>query len=105
MPKPTRWAIDLYNALKEKGIKSELETWDGYKHIDISIDEAELDIEIDGLQHLTDPRQIEADLDRAYYSMIKDNMDTLHIPNVFIDEHLDKIADAISKVVRNRIKD
>ena len=38
----------LYDALRKWGIKCKLEAYDGYKHVDISIEWAKLNIEIDG---------------------------------------------------------
>lgn len=100
--RPTKHAIILYNALDKRGIKSKLEDYDGYKHIDISIYWARLDIEIDGIQHLTNPEQINQDLKRAFHSLNDDMIGTIHVPNIFIETHLDKIADAIAQVARDR---
>ena len=55
----TPQVTSLYNALMNKGIKCELEVWDGHKHIDISIPWAKIDIEVDGLHHYSNPEQIQ----------------------------------------------
>ena len=64
----TKYARLLYGALKQRGINSETEYFDGYKRIDIAIRPARLYIEVDGVQHLNDPDQIIRDLKRDYYS-------------------------------------
>jgi very-short-patch-repair endonuclease len=99
---PTKETLMLYEALKKRGIKSDLEVYDGHKQVDLSIQWAELDIEIDGLQHFLDSEQIHSDLERSYWSQERDGFDTLHIPNILINKYLDKIADAIAKVARDR---
>jgi len=105
MGQPTKYAKMLYDALKKRGIKSELEVWDGHKHIDLSIDWADLDVEIDGIQHFTDPNQIHSDLERSYWSQERDDFDTIHIPNTLLSSHLNQIADAIAKVARERYEE
>jgi very-short-patch-repair endonuclease len=100
-PIPSKHAQLLYDALQKRRIKCELEVLDGNKHIDLSIEWAELDIEIDGIQHFTNPKQIHSDLERAYWSG-RDGYDTIHIPNILIEKHLEEIADAIAKVARER---
>lgn len=97
----TPQVTNLYNALMTRKIKCELEVFDKHKHIDISIPWAKIDIEVDGLHHYLDPRQIQADFKRTYWSMKRDDYDTLHIPNVIIDQYLDKVADAIAVVARS----
>lgn len=102
MAKSTKYALKLYNALKKRRIKSDLEVWDGYKHVDLCIPWANLDIEIDGIQHFTNSKQIEKDIERSYWSQERDDFDTIHVPNILIEKYLDEIADAIAKVARNR---
>lgn len=102
---PTQEALKLYNALKDRDIKSDLEVWDGHKSVDLSIQWAELDIEIDGLQHFIDPKQIHSDLERSYWTQERDGFDTIHIPNILINNYLDEIADALAKVARDRLED
>jgi len=105
MRESTQQAKKLYRALMNRGIKCELEKWDGYKHIDISISWAKIDIEIDGLQHYINPKQIKADFSRSYHSVMDDDYDTIHIPNIIIEKYLDKVAGAITKVARDNYYD
>lgn len=102
-PKPTPQTLKLANALKARGVQLELEYWDGHKHIDIYIPKANLYIEINGLAHYTDPKQIAADLKRNHFSD-GDDFFTMSITNQLIDTHLEKIADAIVVVVGERSK-
>jgi very-short-patch-repair endonuclease len=97
----TKETKDLYNSLKEKGIKSILEFWDGHKHIDICIPDAKMYIEVDGLPHYTSPRQILADFNRDYYST-HSKFSTIHIPNLILEKYLNKVSAAIVKVVEKR---
>lgn len=76
-------AIRLYFALKQKGVPAELEKFDGFKHIDIAIPEAKVNIEVDGIQHNFDSRQALADLKRTYYSFLK-GYHTIRIPNSLV---------------------
>jgi len=104
MPNPTPQAQSLYNALKSRQIHCILEAWDDHKHIDISIPWAKIDIEVDGLQHYTDPEQIKSDFRRSYYSTTDDDYDTFHVPNTVIEQHLDQVADALAVVARSHYK-
>ena len=103
MSKITPQAVSLYNALIERGIKCEMEHWDGHKHVDIFIYWAKIYIEVDGLQHYTDPEQIKADFRRSYYSILEKDgyIDTFHVPNIVIEQHLNEVADALAKVARS----
>jgi len=107
MDKPiiTPQVTNLYNALRERNIKCEIEFWDGHKHIDISIPWAMIDIEVDGLHHYTNPEQIRSDFNRNYWSIKRDDFDTLHIPNIIIENHLDAVANAIASVARVRYEE
>lgn len=96
---PSKEAMDLKNALEKRGVMVKVEFYDGHKHVDLFIPQAKLDIEVDGIHHLTDPHQILADLARGYYSH-KDGYDTIHIPNKMIHQYLNEIADALAEAVR-----
>lgn len=98
---PTKEAEALKNALIKRGIKVYVELHDGYKTIDLTIPNAKINIEVDGVQHLTDPKQILADLGRGYYSH-KNGYDTMHITNQMICAHLDDIADALAQAAKIR---
>ncbi len=79
-PEPTPQQKKLAEYLKKFEWKVELEKWDGYKHIDIAIVDAKVNIEVDGPQHNADPKQALADLKRTFYSFKKGYV-TLRIPN------------------------
>lgn len=104
MYRVTSQVVNLYNALMSKGIKCEMEVFDGHKRIDISIPWAKIDIEVDGLQHYIDAEQIKSDFKRSYWSLTRDDYDTFHVPNDIIDKHLDQVADAIAVVARSHYK-
>lgn len=98
---PTKEANDLKKALEQKGVLVYVELNDGYKHIDLAIPKARLNIEVDGIKHLIDPYQILADLGRGYYSH-KNGYDTMHIPNEMIHSHLKEISEALAEAVKIR---
>jgi len=97
----TLQAQALCVALENRGIIVKPEHWDGYKHVDVHIPDVNINIEVDGLQHLTDPHQIVADFKRSYFSDIH-GLNTLHITNEVLVKHIDQIADAIAEVVKER---
>jgi very-short-patch-repair endonuclease len=102
---PTLQAKRLHEALNERGIYNELEPFDGHKHVDISIPWAKLNLEIDGKYHLTDPEHLFRDLQRDACSH-NEGIDTIRIPNLYVESHLDELADSIREVAikkRNRI--
>jgi len=92
-------AVSLREALEKYGIRVLTEVYDGYKHIDLTIPDSHINIEIDGKQHLIDPNQILADLDRSHYS---DDLGyhTLHVHNEEIRENLEEIAIAIAEAAK-----
>src|SRR4030067_3617162 len=92
----TPQAVELAEALRERGISNEQEHYDGYKHVDIYIPEANLYLEIDGKYHLTDPEHLFRDLKRDACSH-KAGIDTIRIPNFYVESQLDKLADAIDE--------
>lgn len=97
----TKHALTLCRELEKRGVHVKPEHWDGFKHVDIHIPDVNINIEVDGLQHLTDPKQIVSDFHREYYSDIH-KLNTLHIPNEVLMNHLHEIADAIGIVVKER---
>lgn len=102
MKKSTEHTKKLFDALTERGINCQKEKWDNHKHIDLSIDEARLYIEVDGDHHYTSSTQIKKDIVRDYYSL-KEKFRTIHIPNRLIDDKLKNVADAIAQVARDCI--
>ena len=102
--KITPQARKLSEALKRRGIKHKLEDYDGYKHVDISIPWANLNIEIDGKQHSLNPKQLYADLERDSFSH-EDGIVTKRYTNEDIDRYVEQIADAIAKVAKRRYRE
>ena len=102
-PKSTPEAVSLVTALRAHGLRVLQEHWDGHKHIDISIPDAKIDIEVDGPQHLTNYKQILSDLERGHYSD-DDGFATIHIHNEEIHFNLPHIATAIAKAAEIRIE-
>ncbi len=102
MPKiiSTTQTLKLAEELNKRGIKTELEYWDGHKHIDIYLPDVPLNIEINGLQHYTNPTQIISDFNRVYYSD-QSKCHTFSITNQLIETRLKEIADAIEGVAKN----
>jgi hypothetical protein len=95
-------AVQLYFALKERGVPAELEKYDGFKHIDIAITKAKVNIEVDGGHHNYNNRQALSDLKRTYHSFLKGYL-TLRIPNSLVREHLEETADYLTDfLVENR---
>ncbi len=103
---PTKEAADLKEELIRRGVKVYVELNDGYKHVDLALPAAKLNVEVDGVQHLTNPKQIVTDLNRGYYSN-RLGYSTMHIPNEMIRMHLKEIADALaeaSKMLEQKIR-
>jgi very-short-patch-repair endonuclease len=96
--KSTSEARKLYHALKKAGVPAFLEKWDGYKHIDIAIPEAKINIEIDGGHHNYNSKQALADLKRTYHSFKKQYF-TLRLPNSIIKNHFNEAVDLIIEIL------
>jgi len=105
MGRPTPEALSLYRALIKRKIICKLEDWDGYKTIDITIPWARMDIEIDGMQHYFNPKQMYSDSTRSYYSATKDGFYTTRIPNVAIQKDVDGVARTVADVAWKRYHD
>ncbi len=105
MPKlvSTKQTLNLMEALEKRGIKTIPEYWDGHKHVDIYIPANRMYIEVEGIQHFTNSKQIISDLKRDYYSDLGNHF-TFRITNQHIENHLDEIANAISEVVKNNLE-
>lgn len=97
---PTKQVSMLADALQKRGVIFEIEHWDGHKHVDIYIPNDHLYIEVDGVPHSTNVKQIIADFNRDYFSF-KGGFYTKHITNELIENHLDEIANAIATVAQN----
>ena len=99
--RPTTEADELKSALEDRGVRVLVELHDGYKHVDLAVPKAKINIEVDGIQHLTNPHQILADLNRGYYSH-KNGYNTMHIPNEMLRTHLKEISDALAEAIKIR---
>jgi len=99
--KVTPQALALYNALRKRKVRCKLEAYDGYKHVDIRIEDARIDIEVDGKQHILSHKQMYADMKRTEGSQ-EDEFYTMRYSNSDIDENVELIADNIAKVARKR---
>ncbi len=97
--KSTWVARKLHKAIIKRGVDAKLEYPDGHKHIDIYIPSARIAIEVDGMQHYTNPKQIISDFGRSRGSQ-KKGVNTIHIPNDLAVKHLKKVADALAEVAK-----
>ena len=95
----TRETIELYLSLKERGVSAKLEKCDGYKTIDIAVDNAKLYIEVDGPFHNDNHEQALLDLRRTFYSF-QQGYFTLRIPNILIKRKLKKTTDYITQFLK-----
>lgn len=104
-PERTPEADRLGRALVARGWKVSFEKYDGFKHVDLAIDEAKIHIEVDGFTHTVNARRALADLERNYYDFVKGYL-TLHVPNCLVenDRILNKTADCISKFITDKKK-
>ncbi|MCX6731192.1 MAG: hypothetical protein NTZ55_05070 [Candidatus Roizmanbacteria bacterium] len=93
----TEEELILQKALIMRGVKVDLHYNDGHKCVDLFLPEANIDIEVDGMYHLTKAKQILSDFKREYWSQ-KEGRHTLHILNIALEKNLDLIADAIKEV-------
>lgn len=87
-------AIQLYYGLKEAGVKSMLEWWDGKKSVDIAISRVKLNIEIDAEYHMLTHEQAINDLERTMHSF-KNGFTTIRIPHVLIKNYLKETVNNI----------
>ena len=87
-------------ALKKREVPAQLEKYDGFKHIDIAVPEAKINIEVDGIHHNFNSTQALRDLKRTYHSFLKGYY-TLRIPNSLVrnDSFLDETANFIVKIL------
>ncbi len=97
----TPQALKLSKALKGFDVEHTLEQFDGYKHVDISIESAKLYLELDGGQHAFSTKQMLADDDRDKHSQ-KAGYITKRIPNAWVDKDANKLAANIAILVNKR---
>jgi very-short-patch-repair endonuclease len=99
----SKQATALYEALCKRGIVARLEYSDGHKTVDIAILQPRIYIEVDGIQHFTNPEQIIRDFKRYHFSD-GDDFNTFYVTNQIIDNHLDEVVNALVKVVEIKLK-
>lgn len=87
-------AIQLYYGLKEAGVKSMLEWWDGKKSIDIAISRAKLNIEIDSAYDKLTEHEAINNLEEAMHSF-KNGFTTIRIPHIIVRYYLKETVNNI----------
>lgn len=97
----TPQTLKLVEALTIRGVQTETEHTDGHKHVDIFIPKNGMYVEVEGLQHFTNPEQIKKDLFRDYYSDREGHF-TFRVTNQLIDKYVNEIADAIRDLVNGQ---
>ncbi len=105
---PTTEARKLGEELKKNGNWDVVyERFDGYKHVDLSIPSARVDIEVDGRQHTLTADQALRDLKRTHYSYKNEGYFTLRIPNVLLrdDENIKEAVRWINDFLHENQKD
>jgi very-short-patch-repair endonuclease len=70
----------------------------------MSIEWANVNIEVDGKHHLLNSKQLYADFERDTGSE-EDGIKTIRVPNSLIEENVNQLADSIAKVVRKRCRE
>ena len=99
----SKQARQLYDALCSRGIRAELEYSDGHKTVDIAILDAHMYIEVDGIQHFTNPVQIVRDFKRMHFSD-GDDFNTFYVTNQIIDNYVEEVASALVEVIKMKIE-
>ncbi|HDZ04772.1 hypothetical protein LCGC14_0198490 [marine sediment metagenome] len=87
-------AIQLYYALKEAGVNSMLEWWDGKKSIDIAISRVKLNIEIDSAYDKLTEHEAINNLEEAMHSF-KNGFTTIRIPHIVVRYYLNETVNNI----------
>jgi very-short-patch-repair endonuclease len=93
----------LFEALIKKGVNAQLQYPDGHKTVDIAILDSHLYIEVDGIKHFINPKQIKSDFKRSHFSD-GDDFSTFYVTNQIImnDKYFDKVVDALVEVINER---
>jgi len=99
--KPTKEALLLQSELSEIGIEAKLQHWDGHKHVDLYIEAAKLYIEVDGLNHWLNPKQIISDFNRDHYSD-QGGYRTFRVPSFVVLTETKRLAKAICTTTKIR---
>lgn len=89
--------------LVNKGVKAILQYPDGHKTVDIAVLDSHLYIEVDGIKHFINPKQIESDFRRSHFSD-GDDFSTFYVTNQIImnDKYFNKVVDALVQVINKR---
>ncbi len=74
---------------------AELDKWDGFKTIDITVTDAKVNIEVDGNHHNFNHQQALSDLKRTYYSFQKGYL-KLRIPNSLVEWSIEETTNYIT---------
>lgn len=96
--KGTSETTKLYLSLKKRHVPAELEKFDGFKIVDIAIDDAKVNIEVLGPHHLSKCKQALSDLRQTFY-WFQNGYLTLRIPNVLIKKNLEKTAKCVTELI------
>ncbi|QWX82671.1 hypothetical protein H0I23_09340 [Cellulophaga sp. HaHaR_3_176] len=91
-------AVKLYYGLREIGINSMLEWWDGKKSVDLAISRVKLNIEIDTEYNTISHEQAIMDLEEAMHSF-KNGFTTIRIPHVVVKYYLKETVNNIKGIV------
>lgn len=91
-------AVKLYYGLREAGINSMLEWWDGKKSVDLAISRVKLNIEIDTEYNTITHEQAIMDLEEAMHSF-KNGFTTIRIPHVVVKYYLKETVKNIKGIV------
>jgi len=91
-------AIQLYYALKERGVQPMLEWWDGKKSVDIAFSRVKLNIEIDTDYDLITHEQAIKDLEESMHSF-KNGFTTIRIPHLTVKYYLEDTVQNILGII------
>ena len=94
----TKETIQLYFALKGRGIRAQLEKYDNLKRVDIAIEESQLLIEVDGSQQNYNVTEALHDLKKTYFDLPNGSV-TLKVPNSLVKFKIDQTSDIIYHLV------
>jgi len=97
--KSTTETQKLCFALQGQGVKALIDFFDGYKHIDIAIPEAKLNIEVDRVHHNINSKKALSNLKRTY-SSFKNGYFTLRIPNSLVRNNFKECVDLVMEIVK-----
>jgi len=94
-------AIRLSKALKNLEVENTLEQYDGHKLIDIAIESDKRYIELDGMQHAFNSKQMYANDDRDKHAH-QAGYTTKRIPNALVNQNVNKLALNIARLADKR---